>query len=82
MSGIYMLSTQVRGGRNSARIQMKRNNDVICKAWVIDTLAPTTSCTMTVRLTMGDSIRVTGGSEPGSIQKDVLHFTGHLIQAD
>ena len=77
-----MFSTQVRGGRNSARIQMKRNNDVICKAWVIDTFTPTTSCTVTVRLTAGDSIRVTGGSEPGSIQKDVLHFTGHLIQAD
>ena len=82
VSGIYMLNTQTRGAGNSARIQMKRNSDVICKAWVINNYVPTTSCTVTVRFTAGDSISVTGGIEAGNINTDLLHFAGHLIQAN
>ena len=77
-----MLSTQTRGAGNSARIQIKKNGDIICKAWVVNEYSATTTCMVTRHLTAGDSVKVTGGEAAGNINTDLLHFAGHLIQAD
>ena len=83
MNGTYILSAQVRGsGAKYAMLLLKRNNDVVCKIWVIDDYAAANTCTAPMKLTAGDSVKVTGSDITGRIRTNVMHFAGHLIQAD
>ena len=83
MNGTYMLSAQARSGGNSAMLYIKRNNDVVCKIWVISGHGSANTCTAPVPLAAGDSVKVTGRSvEAGTLRANVMHFAGHLIQTD
>ena len=77
-----MLSAQARSGGDAAMLYIKRNNDVVCKIWVISDYGAANTCTAPVKLTAGDSVKVTGSDVTGTLKTDVLHFAGHLIQAD
>ena len=77
-----MLSAQVQSNGYAGRVVIRRNGVIVCRGWVISDHAVTTTCTLAVRLTAGDSVKVTGGVEHANVKTYAGYFSGHLVQAD
>ena len=82
VSGTYMLSAQVQSNGDSGRVVIRRNGVVVCRGWVIADHDVTTTCSLAVRLTAGDSVKVTGGVEHANVKTFAGYFSGHLVQVD
>ena len=82
-AGTYIFSTHALARENYGNFRIKKNDDVICDAWVDDDNADVPVCSAVTHLDLGDKVKVTGDdSEPAEIHGDISGFSGILIYPD
>ena len=82
-AGTYMFTTHAMAIDNYGNFCIKKNDDVICDAWVDDDTADVPVCSAVTHLDLGDKVKVTGDdNEPAEIQGDRRGFSGILIYPD
>ena len=78
-----MFSTHAISQGDPGYFRMKKNDDIICGAWVDSDDSNVTVCTTVTQLDLGDKVKVTGDdSEPAEIYGDYSGFSGILIYPD
>ena len=83
LSGTYMFNAHVVARINYGHFHIRKNDDVICDAWVDDDGGDVTSCTTVTHLGLGDKVKVTGDdSDTARISGHGNGFSGILIYPD
>ena len=81
VDGTYLLTVYaITVGTDGGPMYIKKNDAVLCSAWVVEANAYTATCSAVTQLAVGDSVRVTGSSSnPATIQAPYCGFVGHII---
>ena len=78
-----MFSTHALSRGDYGYFRIKKNNDVICDAWVSNEYGDVSACTTVTHLDLGDEVKVTGHNEnPARIYGNRMGFSGILIYPD
>ena len=76
-AGTYIFSTHALVTGNYGNFRIKKNDDVICDAYVDNDQSDISICSTVTHLDLGDKVKVTGDdSNPTEIRRDRSGFSG------